>query len=255
MGSSGIIKIQPGVTSWRSITISDMYTKCLNYAGTTLGNASLNSHLMKNSEWGAVAYLSRSEYGKNGEIWINPNNKYLTGQAGTGPSVGSTADTYAYTDKTYGVQASTTGNIYGIYDMSGGAYERVAAYIDNSYVKEPGTSGAASSNNRYEVGEELIKGASYTKDVYAAATTDSNSNNYAANQGKYGDAVYETSNVGNSSSGSWHQDDSGFPYTAGPFFHRGGGYGSATSAGGFYFNYHTGTAFANYSFRPVLVVL
>lgn len=31
-----------------------------------------------------------------------------------------------------GILASTTGNITGIYDMNGGAWERVAAYLDNS---------------------------------------------------------------------------------------------------------------------------
>ncbi len=246
-GTSGVIKIQPGVNSWRNITIGEAYTKCLSYAGTTLGRGSLNSHLMKNAEWGAVAYLSRSEYGKNGEIWINPNSNYITGQAGTGPSVASTADTYAYTDETYGVQASTTGNIYGIYDMSGGSVEHIAAYINNSYIQDTGS-------NPYGYGEALITGASHTKDVYAVGTTDSYSNNYTANQGRYGDAVYETSNAGIGST-SWHQDVSVFPHTARPFFPRGGYYDSATSTGAFYFHYNSGGAASSYSFRPVLVIL
>ena len=38
-----------------------------------LSKASTNSHLMKNSEWGAVAYLSKSEYGQN-ETEIKTNN-------------------------------------------------------------------------------------------------------------------------------------------------------------------------------------
>ena len=65
-GSNNTIKIQPGVSSWRSITISNIYTVCKNY------NSALNSHMMKNDEWGAVAYLSKSKYGKqNEEVWIN----------------------------------------------------------------------------------------------------------------------------------------------------------------------------------------
>ena len=253
-GTSGVIKIQPGVNSWRNITIGEMYEKCLSYAGTTLGNSSLNSHLMKNTEWGACVYLSRSEYGKNGEIWINPNNKYLTGQAGTGPSVGSTADTYAYTDETYGVEASTTGNIYGIYDMSGGSYEYTAAYVNNSYIKDTGSS-------YYGYGKALIEGTPYTKDVYVDGTTtgatDSLANNYAANKGKYGDAVWETSNEDGTSpyTDSWHRDYSSFPNTAAPFFLRGGYFGHTTGAGAFYFHGLTGSAITNYSFRPVLVSL
>ncbi len=251
MGTSGVIKIQPGVTSWRNMTTGEMYEKCLSYAGSTLGNAGLNSHLMKNTEWGAMAYLSRSVYGKNGEIWINPNSNYLTGQAGTGASVGQTSTTYPYTNEQYGVQASTTGNIYGVYDMSGGAHERVAAYIDNSYVKESGTEGAASSNNRYKAGKALIEGASYTKDVYAIGTTDSSTNNYTANQGKYGDAVYETSSTG-SGSASWYQDLSNIPYTTSPFFYRGGSYSNTANTGIFYFSGTYGTAGTYYTFRPVL---
>ncbi len=253
-GTSGVIKIQPGVNSWRNITIGEMYEKCLSYAGTTLGNSSLNSHLMKNTEWGACVYLSRSEYGKNGEIWINPNNKFLTGQAGTGPSVSEAADTYTYSDETYGVQASTTGNIYGIYDMSGGSYEYTAAYVNNSYIKD-------TESSYYGYGEALIEGEPYTKDVYVdgttTGTTDSLANNYATNKGKYGDAVWETSNEDGTSpyTDSWHQDYSYFPNTANPFFHRGGGYGDTTSAGAFFFSSSAGNAGTVYSFRPVLVSL
>ena len=116
-GTSGVIKIQPGVNSWRNINIGDIYTKCLNYDSNTLENANLNSHLMKNTEWGAVVYLAQSSYGKNAEVWINPNSNYLTGQAGTGPRVGSTTSTSTYNTGN-GPQASTTGNVYGVYDMS-----------------------------------------------------------------------------------------------------------------------------------------
>ena len=113
MGSSGVIKVQPGVQSWRSISVNDIYTNCLNY------NKTLNSHMMKNDEWGAVAYLSRSKYGKNDEVTINSNSSYYTG--------GGTGNAYATTN----TAQSTTGNVWGVYDMSGGAWEYVAAYVDN----------------------------------------------------------------------------------------------------------------------------
>ena len=53
-----------------------------------------NTHLIKNSEWAAVAYLSNSEYGINSQITKSTGTQ-------TGNSV------------------STTNNITGIYDMSG----------------------------------------------------------------------------------------------------------------------------------------
>ena len=71
--SGGKIKVEPGVQSWRSISVNDIYTNCLNY------NKTLNSHMMKNDEWGAVAYLSKSKYGKNAEVTINDNSSYYTG--------------------------------------------------------------------------------------------------------------------------------------------------------------------------------
>ena len=133
--------------------------------------------------------------------------------------------------------------------MAGGSYERVAAYIDNSYIQDTGSS-------YYGYGEALITGASYTKDVYAVGATDNRENNYTANQGKYGDAVWETSNEDGTSpyTDSWHQDYSHFPYTTGPFFLRGGSYGNTTVAGAFFF-YYTGSTSTYYSFRPVLAVL
>ena len=35
--------------------------------------------MMKNDEWGAVAYLSKSKYGKNAEVDINDDSSYYTG--------------------------------------------------------------------------------------------------------------------------------------------------------------------------------
>lgn len=83
---------------------------------------------------------------------------------------------------TQGAEASTTGTVYGIYDMSGGSYEYVAAYVNNTYTQLGGS--------RYSTtyGKALIDGASYTKNVYSVGNSDSNTNNYTANSNKYGDA-------------------------------------------------------------------
>ncbi|MDO4271752.1 MAG: hypothetical protein Q4C83_02100, partial [Candidatus Saccharibacteria bacterium] len=118
---------------------------------------SYNSHMLKNSEWGAVTYLSASSYGA-GVNNIQPNNatpristggvfKWLLGITGCGPSADGKLGTYsdgttmgtttiesptacsqdisrAY-NGSLGQLASTTNNIYGIYDMSGGSAEYV----------------------------------------------------------------------------------------------------------------------------------
>ena len=134
-GSNNTIKIQPGVQSWRSITVNDIYTNCLNY------NKTLNSHMMKNDEWGAVAYLSKSRYGKSAEVDRNGNSSYYTG-GGSGN---------AYVNN---VGQSTTGTVYGAYDMSGGAWEYVAAYVDNG------------DSNLTSYGSSLVNGDAKVKNVY-----------------------------------------------------------------------------------------
>ena len=235
--SNGKIMVQPGVSSWRSITVDSIYTNCLNY------NKTLNSHMMKNDEWGAVAYLSKSKYGKETEeVWINNSSSYITGSAGNSASASSNTGTTNDYTSTQGVKASTTGNVYGVYDMSGGAWEYVAAYVNN------GNSSLTSYGNSLYTSTD-----SKTKNVYAKGSSDNNSSNYSANAGVYGDAVYETSSNGNSSNGSWYGDYSGFPGTSAPFFIRGGYYNDGSSAGVFYFNGNDGGASSNTSFRPVLV--
>ena len=236
-GSNNTIKIQPGVQSWRSITVNDIYINCLNY------NKTLNSHMMKNDEWGAVAYLSKSKYGKqNEEVWINNSGSYITGSAGNSASAGSNTGTTNDYTSTQGVKASTTGNVYGVYDMSGGAWEYVAGYVNNG------------NSSLTSYGSSLVNGDAKTKNVYSKASTDNNTNNYNANSGKYGDAVYETSTSGNGST-SWYGDYSYFPDTDWPFFHRGGDYSDGAGAGVFSFGNYSGNSDSHRSFRPVLVAL
>ena len=198
--------------------------------------------MMKNDEWGAVAYLSKSKYGKETEeVWINNSSSFITGSAGNSASASQNTGTTTDYTSTQGVKASTTGNVYGVYDMSGGAWEYVAAYVNN---------GNASLTNH---GASLVNSSdSKTKNVYAKGSSDSRDNNYSANAGVYGDTVYETSTSGSGTT-SWYSDSSDFPSTDYPFFVRGGNYNGGSSAGVFYFDIGNGNGYSAYSFRPVLV--
>ena len=124
--------------------------------------------------------------------------------------------------------------------MSGGAYDYVAAYVNN---------GSSSLNN----GSSLVSAPNYMKDVYEMGAGDTREANYATNAGKYGDAVYETSTNGNATSSSWHGDYSYFPTSRYSFFIRGGDYNIWSNAGAFCFNHDYGSAAGYASFRPVLV--
>ena len=144
--------IKPNVSSWRDINVSNIYNVGLKVSaeGNMYGFSTvMNSHAMRNDEWAAVAYLSQSAYGKLGNVnfigadkEIYQNKSFdgstsamtITGCSSGAPSAkGSYGCPYTYDDNTRdesgvsgkGVGASTTGTIYGIYDMSGGSWERV----------------------------------------------------------------------------------------------------------------------------------
>ena len=242
-GTDKKLQVKPGVSSWRSITISNIYDVCKAY------NETLNSHMMKNSEWGAVAYLSRSEYGRDDEVWINNSSSFITGSAGNSVSASSNTGIDTNYKSEQGVHASTTDNVYGIYDMSGGAWERVAAYVDNK------------NSNLTSYGNSLYTSTdAKTKNVYAAGSGDTRLANYNANTSKYGDAIYETSSGTYNSSGdsdrqSWFDDYSNFPCSSLPFFVRGGTYNNTSLAGLFSFSNNGGDSNSFISFRPVLVAL
>ena len=65
-------------------------------------NRNLDSHMMKNTEWGVVAYLSHSKYGINSEININNNSNYITGYSAVD---GTNQTVYP---RTYGTDSSVT---------------------------------------------------------------------------------------------------------------------------------------------------
>ena len=139
------LRILPNMESLRYNNISNFF-----YAVQTMDNKlnlSGDLHMMKNSEWGAVAYLSQSKYGKYGnphyqgankEIYQNKSSEYITGNSNGTSSQTDAIDTqYTYDVELLGTGASTTGNITGIYDMSGGAWERVMNYYEPAYNTTP----------------------------------------------------------------------------------------------------------------------
>lgn len=202
--------------------------------------------MIKNMEWGAVAYLTQSIYGRCAsgtctEVFTNPNNTFLTGQAGTSVSAPGTSTTYTYNDSTYGIYASTTGNVYGVYDMSGGTYEySMGNMVDSSGNFYPISSGFASApDSKY-----------YDKYSYSQDFDDS-----AFNRGKYGDATEETItfNMFSLTITGWNDDYCDFPsYTTASWFTRGGQYNSWSQSGVFAYGESGGSASAYYTTRMVI---
>ena len=220
------LQIKPNVTSWRSMTSLNMFTACQNLTSDSKYSTYFNSkdkidtHMTKNVEWGAVAYLAHSKYGLNGdEIGINTNSRYKTGIGNNGGSAYNTD---------VGKNSSTTKNVYGIYDMSGGAYEYVAACY-TGYTNELTANTDTAYINKYI-------------DVYESY-----------NSPRFGDAVLETSSR-SSGSTSWFSDYSNFVDSNCPVFGRGGYYNSGSNAGLFNFSGNSGNSGVFNGFRPVCVV-
>ncbi len=254
--SSKTVKIIPNATSWRCIDIKNSFDAVLNMKNNPVygwNSNKVDTHMMKNTEWGAVAYLTQSQYGANTELWINNANNYETGCAANSVSQGGSTTGCLNTYNTLnGVKSSTTFNITGIYDMSGGAIERTLSNYNNSSATS-GFTNAYITNlsdkyiDRYNTPvPNLLNGIGMDYDNTV-----------------YGDAVYETSGsiaryngttwVGNSGA-SWYNDSSYMPFTSATWFLRGGAFNNGTFAGLYTFSSTFGGLHNSYSFRPVLYV-
>ena len=269
------VQVKPNVPSWRGIRVSTAFTvsREMSNAGNVYGlnNGTTDSHMMKNTEWGAVAYLSESIYGKYGnsaysgankEVYINNywnNSQTLTGCSAGAPSTAQASTcAYTYEKPTGGTGASTTGNIYGVYDMSGGAYEYVMGNMKaNGNLEQQ--SGYQNTNN-YNSGftgvnydGTQVSGRAYPAAKYYDAYNYSTSNSDHSTCYIPGDATYEVSQ-GDGKTNGWYSDYAYFVATGSPWFYRGGYFGDTTNAGVFNFYNTNGSTHTVLSFRLVLSV-
>jgi len=264
-----------------------------------LSDNEVNAHMLKNLEWGAVAYLTHSIYGLcNGTSCggLYKNNAYnLTTYSTTGRSSGIIADsnysdygTYSYDGYTVSTSnvkdtsvrdmskvASTTRNIYGVYDMSGGSIEYVMANMysipTGTYVGPIGTSSSGFNGVNYSGGTLYSSGNNLLATVTSSSITVNTENQKywdsysygtsskaqtAWNRSRLGDAMGEVVS-GASSTSSWKPgsrvegSNSDFASSSYSFLYR-GGYYYKSSAGSFYFLRGNGSANSLYSFRSSL---
>jgi len=131
-------KVLPNVSPWRGAMVSTFFYDILamsdsenQYGFDKSVDTTLDTHMMKNNEWAAVLYLSQSIYGRciSSTECVSISSTNINQDVITGYGNGSTA---AY-NTTLGMDASTTGNIYGVYDMNGVSSENVmGVYWDGS---------------------------------------------------------------------------------------------------------------------------
>ena len=204
--ANGII-IKPNVTNLRYNNVSNFFfaSRSMEQSGNSFGfvSSEVDTHMSKNNEWGAVAYLTQSIYGRCTssttctEVGINNN---VNKQTGYGAPAGSNTSVATGTyNMTSGKDASTTKTIYGIYDMSGGANE----YVMGVYNKTIGSSGFNSlPDEKYY-------------------------NNYTV-IGYSGHALTETQ--------EWYWDAAIYVESGYPWYSRGGMFLDSSGAGVFYFS-------------------
>lgn len=247
---------KPLTYAYNNISSADVYTISQEIDSATefygLSGNTEASHLMKNSEWGAVAYLTQSIFGRDGtKVTINSknlnnlNSKYIYGVTG-------------YAENTaLGVSASSTNNMNGVFDLSGCVWEKTSGYITN------GNSNLSTYGESFAYTKKNADGYKTLSTKYVTvypydSTNDTNINNWIAyNKLKttiygYGDAILETSTSGSGST-SWNKGYSIFANSTGVFFGRGGSYGGSSSSDIFAFGSTVGGPNSAQGFRVCLI--
>ena len=253
--ANGII-IKPNVTSLVYNNVSNFFfaSRSMEQPNNSFGfvSSEVDTHMSKNNEWGAVAYLTQSIYGRctNSttctEVGINNNENYITGYGAPAGSNDSVTNGAYNTD--LGKDASTTGNIYGIYDMSGGSYEYVMGVYTDGTRNWSGNNSSSNSGFTGCLGSSCSSytGVAYPESKYYNSYT--NTGNGASPVTNYTNdmqhALIETKN--------WYSDFAYFVNSNFPWFIRGGYYSDSGSAGVFFFSYDYGNANSYDSVRLVI---
>ena len=274
------VQIKPDVYSWRGIQVANAYLNSYNY------KREMDSHMMKNTEWGAVAYLQHSKYGSHTRLRVNNNESFVTGYGAvqdltigyTGINIsckenpnecneyGVSSDIVKPWNTDIGILSSTTKNISGIYDMSGGVWEKVMAVMANQSGvpcsgrdenNHSGFQGPYCNSDGSFVGAENFPADSKYYDLYLYADLYT----YYSNR-ILGDATGELGgfrkveyhSVQQSVQqfvSSWNEGSALFVYKQNPWFNRGGAYLHGKNAGIFSFGYSIGSASGADGFRIV----
>ncbi len=266
--------IKPNVYSWRGIGVANAFYTSYNY------KRDLESHMMKNMEWGAIAYLAHSVYGIKEVKRYNNNSNYITGFVSNfEPSCGNTGTSdecnkyesvSPNSDGTYtlnynnenSILTSTTGNYYGVYDMSGGAIEYVMGVMKSSATNDNPTTGINSTTNSGFNGpysnssEEKTDGLPWPSSKYYDLYDYDNGYISTFNRGHLGDATKELGPFYEEYMGSdrrakssWYNDSAVFLNSNNPWFARGVRYYDGYLTGIFAFGHSSGANSSDKGFR------
>ena len=256
--------MKPNITSWRGGQVATYETNIMkmNDSGNQYGlSTTTDTHMIKNMEWGALAYLSYSKYGtctdgKCQEIGMNSNSDYIIGcgpQSEGDYTYGEICNSY---ETKLGQSASTTGNIYGVYDMNGGAYEYVMGNLVSlnenqmlsgyDYDYNSGYSGIIYRNGTYisYTGEYNYPEEKYYN-IYSFNDESTN-----IQKSKLGDSIKETFATNDR---SWYNDYNNFINFNNMWFLRGGRMANGGGNGIFAANVTHGGGHVNNTSRVIII--
>jgi len=221
------VRIKPDVCSWRNNNISNFFTVIQNMMNEDneygINKYQTDSHMLKNMEWGAVTYLTNSIYGRcssegceevdSNKTGSSSDHKVITGEGEYESNVGQ----------------STTGNLTGIYDMSGGAHEYVMGnmiYDDKTMMSgfsdsyNSGFNGILYSSANFT---SKTNGGSYPAKRYYDVYSYGSSSEIDLERGHLGDATVEIAIDTERDVGYvWGYNIASFVYESNPWFGRGG---------------------------------
>ncbi len=271
-GTSDMPTIKPNLVSLTNQDVASQFetSRKINYVLDS-EIAKIDAHVAKNMEWGAINYLSHSKYGTcvDGVCKNVRNNNVNTSSNSNGPSITGCASSNAngamvvsntcntdssrpYNDNEYGVLASSTSSIYGVYDMAGGSWEIVMAVMKS----EDGSniiSGRNDNKNSGYTGILFDKDRNISKTFSGKSLPDAkyydvynyNINIDSVDKSHLGDATGET--VG------WYGDFRNFLDNPKSWLMRGGLYNHEGLDGVFAYGGVDGRASILRSFRTVIV--
>ena len=148
----------PNVTPLTNQGVYAFYTGMLSY------KSDLKSHMLTNMEWGAVAYLTQSKYGKGTtEVYPNAYNNKRTGCGSTSATTNRTYQCSNAFGRGNNYPQSTTGNITGVFDMSGGTSEYVGATLEGEQTGDYSTFYATTTT--YKLGDAITETAAWFDDA------------------------------------------------------------------------------------------
>ncbi len=260
--ANGKVSIKPNQNGLNYQNVSTQFATAQSFTNPSAPNyqnldgSTTDTRMPRDADWGAATYLATSSYGKGAAnpVYINncrrtadwTNYNQRTGWSATTETAAYTTtcaggdDSGAY-HTAIGQQASTTGNTYGLYDMSRGNWELTLG----NYNGNLGQSGFSSLP-----GAKYLE--VYTKPPFEDSGWYENMGHctYATCGGR---AIHETKTVQvvTTNTESWNTDSSLFAVASYPWMMRGGASDSGSFTGLFATDAWSGREFISHGFRVV----